>query len=82
VLVWRLIGTQFTRCGNLTSARLSQNGNNRRGVNSAGGKIPVLVVTHDTRPFGFAERIVHFEDGSLVRDERTDRKVYRIRAQD
>ena len=27
MLVWRLIGTQFTRCGNLTSARLSQNGN-------------------------------------------------------
>jgi putative ABC transport system ATP-binding protein len=43
-------------------------------------KRAVLVVTHDTRLLGFAERIVHIEDGALIRDERTDRKVYRIRA--
>jgi putative ABC transport system ATP-binding protein len=43
-------------------------------------KRAVLVVTHDTRLLGFAERIVHIEDGTLIRDERTDRKVYRIRA--
>jgi putative ABC transport system ATP-binding protein len=43
-------------------------------------KRAVVVVTHDTRLLGFAERIVHIEDGSLIRDERTDRKVYRIRA--
>jgi putative ABC transport system ATP-binding protein len=40
----------------------------------------VLVVTHDTRLLGFAERIIHIEDGSLIRDETADRKVYRIRA--
>jgi putative ABC transport system ATP-binding protein len=40
----------------------------------------VLVVTHDTRLLGFAERIIHIEDGALIRDERTDRKVYRMRA--
>jgi putative ABC transport system ATP-binding protein len=39
----------------------------------------VLVVTHDTRLLGFVERIIHIEDGSLIRDERADRKVYRIR---
>lgn len=43
-------------------------------------KRAVLVVTHDTRLLGFAERIVHIEDGALIRDERTDRKVYRIHA--
>jgi putative ABC transport system ATP-binding protein len=32
----------------------------------------VLVVTHDPRLFGFADRIVHIEDGSLTREERTD----------
>jgi ABC-type lipoprotein export system ATPase subunit len=40
----------------------------------------VLVVTHDTRLIGFAERIIRIEDGSLIRDERADRKVYRMRA--
>ena len=29
----------------------------------------VLVVTHDPRLFGFADRIVHIEDGSLTREE-------------
>lgn len=32
----------------------------------------VLVVTHDPRLFGFADRIVHIEDGSLTREEFTD----------
>jgi len=32
----------------------------------------VLVVTHDPRLFGFADRIVHIEDGALTREERTD----------
>jgi putative ABC transport system ATP-binding protein len=34
----------------------------------------VLVVTHDPRLFGFADRIVHIEDGSLTRDESADSK--------
>ena len=32
----------------------------------------VLVVTHDPRLFGFADRIVHIEDGSLTREELSD----------
>jgi putative ABC transport system ATP-binding protein len=32
----------------------------------------VLVVTHDPRLFGFADRIVHIEDGSLTRDASAD----------
>jgi putative ABC transport system ATP-binding protein len=32
----------------------------------------VLVVTHDPRLFGFADRIVHIEDGSLTHEELTD----------
>jgi len=32
----------------------------------------VLVVTHDPRLFGFADRIVHIEDGALTREELTD----------
>ena len=31
----------------------------------------VLVVTHDPRLFGFADRIVHIEDGALTREELT-----------
>ena len=31
----------------------------------------VLVVTHDPRLFGFADRIVHIEDGLLTREEST-----------
>ena len=31
----------------------------------------VLVVTHDPRLFGFADRIVHIEDGLLTREEAT-----------
>ena len=30
----------------------------------------VLVVTHDSRMTSFADRVIHIEDGSLVRDER------------
>jgi len=32
----------------------------------------VLVVTHDPRLFGFADRIVHIEDGALTREELID----------
>jgi putative ABC transport system ATP-binding protein len=35
----------------------------------------VLVVTHDSRLFGFADRIVHIEDGALTRDEPADAKA-------
>lgn len=34
----------------------------------------VLVVTHDPRLFGFADRIIHIEDGSLTRKELVDSK--------
>jgi len=34
----------------------------------------VLVVTHDPRLFGFADRIVHIEDGSVTREQFTDLK--------
>jgi putative ABC transport system ATP-binding protein len=40
----------------------------------------VLVVTHDTRLLGFAERIIHIEDGSLTREERSKSEIYRMRA--
>ena len=39
----------------------------------------VLVVTHDPRLFGFADRIVHIEDGSLTREEFTDPQVHLLR---
>jgi putative ABC transport system ATP-binding protein len=29
----------------------------------------VLVVTHDSRMTSFADRVIHIEDGRLVRDE-------------
>ena len=32
----------------------------------------VLVVTHDPRLFEFADRVVHIEDGALIREEFTD----------
>jgi ABC-type lipoprotein export system ATPase subunit len=32
------------------------------------------VVTHDPRLFGFADRIVHIEDGSVTREQFTDLK--------
>jgi len=37
----------------------------------------VLVVTHDARVLGFAERIIQIEDGSFIRDGQADRKVHR-----
>ena len=37
----------------------------------------VLVVTYDPRLFGFADRIVHIEDGSLMRQELTDLRLFR-----
>jgi putative ABC transport system ATP-binding protein len=39
----------------------------------------VLVVTHDPRLFGFADRIVHIEDGSLTREESAGSEVARLR---
>jgi putative ABC transport system ATP-binding protein len=41
----------------------------------------VLVVTHDPRLFGFADRIVHIEDRSLTADEFNDPNVTRAAAQ-
>ena len=38
-------------------------------------KRAVLVVTHDPRLFGFADRIVHIDDGSLTREELTAKIV-------
>lgn len=35
----------------------------------------VLVVTHDPRLFGFADRIVHIEDGALTHEERPNDKA-------
>jgi putative ABC transport system ATP-binding protein len=32
----------------------------------------VLVMTHDPRLFGFADRIVYIEDGALRREQSTD----------
>jgi putative ABC transport system ATP-binding protein len=40
----------------------------------------VLVVTHDPRLFGFADRIIHIEDGSLTREEFTDPEVNLMRS--
>ena len=41
----------------------------------------VLVVTHDARLTGFADRIVHIEDGCLMREERADNSnLYQIRS--
>jgi putative ABC transport system ATP-binding protein len=39
----------------------------------------VLVVTHDPRLLGFADRIVHIEDGSLTREESAGSEVARLR---
>jgi putative ABC transport system ATP-binding protein len=39
----------------------------------------VLVVTHDPRLFGFADRIVHIEDGSLMPEEPVVAEVARLR---
>ncbi len=32
----------------------------------------IVIVTHDSRMLGYADRIVHIEDGRLARDERND----------
>ncbi|MGP0059724.1 MAG: ABC transporter ATP-binding protein [Beijerinckiaceae bacterium] len=41
----------------------------------------VLVVTHDPRLFGFADRILYIEDGSLTREELTDPKSTKAQQQ-
>jgi putative ABC transport system ATP-binding protein len=33
----------------------------------------ILVVTHDPRTLGYADRVIHIEDGVIVREERRDR---------
>jgi ABC-type lipoprotein export system ATPase subunit len=58
-----------------TAALDAANGRTTMGILSAIAKErgrAVLVVTHDPRLFGFADRIVHIEDGSLTREELTD----------
>ena len=41
----------------------------------------VLVVTHDPRVFGFADKILYIEDGSLTREELTDPKSTKAQQQ-
>ena len=38
----------------------------------------VLIVTHDPRLLPFADRIVHIEDGRIVREERRDVGLQRL----
>jgi putative ABC transport system ATP-binding protein len=40
----------------------------------------VLVVSHDARLIGFADRILYIEDGSLRREERLKQNVFRRRS--
>jgi putative ABC transport system ATP-binding protein len=40
----------------------------------------VLVVTHDTRLLGFADRIINIEDGALTREDRPTTKPYAVRS--
>jgi ABC-type lipoprotein export system ATPase subunit len=41
----------------------------------------VLVVTHDPRLFGFADRIIYIEDGSLTREELSEPKSTKAQQQ-
>jgi putative ABC transport system ATP-binding protein len=50
------------------------------GGSSAAKNRAVLVVTHDARLLRFADRIVHIEDGSVVREEPADSNLYRLRS--
>jgi putative ABC transport system ATP-binding protein len=55
-----------------TAALDSENGKAIMGIIAAIAKDPgrgVLVVTHDPRLVPFADRIVHIEDGNIVREE-------------
>jgi putative ABC transport system ATP-binding protein len=55
-----------------TAALDSENGKAIMGILAAIAKDPgrgVLVVTHDPRLLPFADRIVHIEDGGIVREE-------------
>jgi putative ABC transport system ATP-binding protein len=55
-----------------TAALDSENGKAIMGILAAIAKDPgrgVLVVTHDPRLVPFADRIVHIEDGNIVREE-------------
>jgi putative ABC transport system ATP-binding protein len=40
----------------------------------------VLVVTHDTRLLGFADRIIRIEDGALAHEENDISNIYRMRS--
>ena len=55
-----------------TAALDSENGKAIMGILAAIAKDPkrgVLVVTHDPRLVPYADRIVHIEDGNIVREE-------------
>ncbi len=65
-----------------TAALDGENGRAVMGILSAIAKEQsraVLVVSHDTRLTGFADRIVHIEDGSLTEEEWTSPKRQRMR---
>jgi putative ABC transport system ATP-binding protein len=66
-----------------TAALDSANGQTTMAILSAIAKErdrAVLVVTHDPRLFGFADRILYIEDGSLTREELTNPEVNLMRS--
>jgi len=66
-----------------TAALDASNGQTTMAILSAIAKErdrAVLVVTHDQRLFGFADRILYIEDGSLTREEFTDPEVNLMRS--
>jgi putative ABC transport system ATP-binding protein len=66
-----------------TAALDSANGQTTMAILSAIAKErdrAVLVVTHDPRLFGFADRILYIEDGLLTREELTDPEVNLMRS--
>jgi putative ABC transport system ATP-binding protein len=66
-----------------TAALDSANGQAIMGILSTIAKEKnraVLVVTHDTRLLGFADRIIRIEDGTLAREGDDSPNIYRIRS--
>ena len=66
-----------------TAALDGANGQAIMGILAAIAREPnraVLVVTHDTRLTGFADRTVHIEDGALLPEEPSSGNVYRMRS--
>jgi putative ABC transport system ATP-binding protein len=64
-----------------TAALDASNGQTTMAILSAIAKErdrAVLVVTHDQRLFGFADRILYIEDGSLTREELADPKAMSV----